>query len=267
MKKLLLILLCLPFIGFGQLTYVPDDNFEQALINLGYDNVLDDYVLTANINTIQTLYVINQNIYDLTGIEDFTNLIELACDSNQLTSLDVSASTALISLYCNYNQLTSLDANNPALKMLSCANNQLISLFINTTNALTTLHCANNQLTNLDISDKLDLRDLYCHSNQLISLDIRNGNNTNFYHFYGYDNPNLTCISVDDPTWSTANWTLIDSQSYFSSNCNPSAIQEQTTNKKILKITDLLGRETKQTNQLLFYIYDDGTVEKKIIIE
>jgi len=36
---------------------------------------------------------------------------------------------------------------------------------------------------------------------------------------------------------------------------------------KLLKITDLLGRETKQTNQPLFYIYDDGTVEKKIIIE
>ena len=39
------------------------------------------------------------------------------------------------------------------------------------------------------------------------------------------------------------------------------------TNKKLLKVTDLLGRETKATNQLLFYIYDDGTVEKKVIIE
>ena len=57
MKKLLLILLCLPFIGFGQLTYVPDDNFEQALINLGYDNVLDDYVTTSNINTVTYLSV------------------------------------------------------------------------------------------------------------------------------------------------------------------------------------------------------------------
>ena len=47
----------------------------------------------------------------------------------------------------------------------------------------------------------------------------------------------------------------------------PSAIQEQTTNKKLLKVTDLLGRETKQTNQPLFYIYDDGTVEKRIVIE
>lgn len=41
-----------------------------------------------------------------------------------------------------------------------------------------------------------------------------------------------------------------------------------TNDKKLLKITDLLGRETKRTkNNLLLYIYDDGTVEKKIIIE
>jgi len=32
-------------------TYVPDNNFEQALIDLGYDTALDDFVLTANINT------------------------------------------------------------------------------------------------------------------------------------------------------------------------------------------------------------------------
>ena len=37
---------------------------------------------------------------------------------------------------------------------------------------------------------------------------------------------------------------------------------------KLLKVTDLLGRETKgKTNQPLFYIYDDGTVEKRIVIE
>jgi len=37
--------------------------------------------------------------------------------------------------------------------------------------------------------------------------------------------------------------------------------------RKLKKVTDLLGRETKQTNQPLFYIYDDGTVEKRIVIE
>ena len=47
----------------------------------------------------------------------------------------------------------------------------------------------------------------------------------------------------------------------------PSSIQDFVINKKLLKVTDLLGRETNQTNKPLFYIYDDGTVEKKIIIE
>jgi hypothetical protein len=36
---------------------------------------------------------------------------------------------------------------------------------------------------------------------------------------------------------------------------------------KLLKVRDLLGRETKQAKQPLFYIYDDGKVEKRIIIE
>ena len=48
----------------------------------------------------------------------------------------------------------------------------------------------------------------------------------------------------------------------------PSAIQEHTTNKELLKTIDLLGRETKpQTNIPFIEIYDDGTVEKRIVIE
>jgi|GEM_PF-4895834 hypothetical protein len=50
--------------------------------------------------------------------------------------------------------------------------------------------------------------------------------------------------------------------------CGVSVIEEHTTTKELLKITDILGREIKGTkNKLLFYIYDDGTVEKKIIIK
>ena len=46
------------------------------------------------------------------------------------------------------------------------------------------------------------------------------------------------------------------------------AINEHISNKELIKVTDILGRETKETkNEPLFYIYDDGTIEKKIIIE
>lgn len=45
------------------------------------------------------------------------------------------------------------------------------------------------------------------------------------------------------------------------------SILEISNQKILIKIVDILGRETKQTNQPLFYIFGDGTVEKKIIIE
>jgi len=52
--------------------------------------------------------------------------------------------------------------------------------------------------------------------------------------------------------------------------CGNSVSVENITiqNKKLVRITDLLGREVKKIrNTPLFYIYDDGTVEKKIILE
>lgn len=51
--------------------------------------------------------------------------------------------------------------------------------------------------------------------------------------------------------------------------CNSStAISEvNSTQRKLLKITDMLGRVTAaKTNSLLFYIYEDGNVEMKIIL-
>ena len=38
-------------------------------------------------------------------------------------------------------------------------------------------------------------------------------------YFNATNNPNLTCINVDDVTYSTTNWTNIDAQHYFSTNC------------------------------------------------
>ena len=53
--------------------------------------------------------------------------------------------------------------------------------------------------------------------------------------------------------------------------CITTSINEnngQNDNKQLIKIVDLLGRESKDfKNQPVFYIYDDGTVDKKIIIE
>jgi hypothetical protein len=59
---------------------------------------------------------------------------------------------------------------------------------------------------------------LFCYTNQLTSLDVRNGNNTNLSTFNSTSNSNLTCIYVDDASYSTANWTNIDPASTFVNN-------------------------------------------------
>ena len=63
---------------------VPDQNFEQVLIDLGYDDVIDGFVLNANISSVNSLDLRNKNISNLTGIEGFTGLTSLWCSSNQL---------------------------------------------------------------------------------------------------------------------------------------------------------------------------------------
>jgi len=49
---------------------------------------------------------------------------------------------------------------------------------------------------------------------------------------------------------------------------NTTAVYELYTEKKLIKVVDVLGRKTKlQNNTPLFYMYDDGSVEQKIIIK
>ena len=47
-----------------------------------------------------------------------------------------------------------------------------------------------------------------------------------------------------------------------------SGLDNQLCNERPYKIIDLLGRTVNENpNSPLFYLYEDGTVEKKIIIE
>ena len=178
MKKVAILLFITSSFVFAQRTYVPDDKFEQALIDLGYDTTLDDSVLTANISGVTSLNFaikkgVNNGISDLTGIEAFVALEELNLWNNVLTSLDLSNNTALTRLVCFQNSLTSLDVSkNTALVELNCAGNQLTSLDVSKNTPLVELNCAGNQLTSLDVSKNTALVELLCSFNQLTSLDV-----------------------------------------------------------------------------------------------
>ncbi len=170
----LLFIVALPYKSDAQTTAIPDSNFEQALINLGFDSGSPDgVVLTANIDTIGVLNVSFVNISSLVGIEDFTNLSTLYCEGNLLTNLDVSQNTALNLLYCSNNQLTNIVvAGAYSLTLLHCNNNQLSTINITQNVALNNLSCKDNLITNLDVSQNTDLNYLNCNENLLTNINV-----------------------------------------------------------------------------------------------
>jgi hypothetical protein len=74
---------------------------------------------------------------------------------------------------------------------------------------------------------------LYCQNNQLTSLDLRNGNNVNsLYYFDATNNPNLSCVDVNNPAWSNINWWMdVDPTVTFSQNCSALGINNSNQSK------------------------------------
>ena len=255
MKTLLLTLISvLTLNSYAQNVNIPDANFKAYLVgNASINTNLDAEIQVSEATAFGgTIDCGGQSISDLTGIEAFTALNHLDFDNNQLTSLDVTQNTALTELYCADNQLTSLD--------------------VTQNTGLIWLGCSNNQITSLDLSQNTALTWFWCTDNQLTCLNLKNGNNTDLTVFSVTGNPNLTCIEVDDVAWSDANMAIKEDQMYYSTSCNNACTvglnELSNTPKQLLKIVDLMGRETEyKPNTVLIYVFDDGSTEKVFKME
>jgi len=88
---------------------------------------------------------------------------------------------------------------------------------------------------------------------------------------------NMGDWSISDGSSIASEWSVGIIEDYtniklHTSDCfSSSSIAEQESIKgNVIMVTDLLGRESKQTrqsNRLLIYTYDNGTVEKKMSID
>jgi hypothetical protein len=220
-------------------------------INVNSKNISDMTGIEAFTN-ITKLYCNNNNLTSL-NISALTLLVDLDCGTNQLTALNVSNNTALVNLLCGsnllsslnvsaltslnylicrYNQLTSLNVlSNLSLIGLYCNNNLLTNLNVNGLTSLARITCEFNQLTNLDFSSNTALLALDCSNNLLTSLNLKNGNNTiiSNSNFEARNNPDLTCIQVDDAAYSSANWTNKDAGASYNTNCTSTVVPENYT--------------------------------------
>ncbi len=226
MKKISLLLLFITGIANAQFVNIPDANFKAKLLASDISNFIaygstgyikidannDGEIDSVEALAVTKLRISNASINDLTGIEEFTNLTYLDCNSNQLNALNISVLTGLTYLKCSYNAITSIDFSTLTnLETLDCTQNQLSTLNINspsinqiivsnnlftslnlstfssltllscnfnaltsieTPNTLVNLQCSHNQLTDLDVTGYSQLTYLDCSSNQLTSLIV-----------------------------------------------------------------------------------------------
>ena len=183
----------------AQTTSIPDQNFEQALIDLGIDSdqSVNGQVLTSDIASVLSLDLSNENITDLSGIEDFESLEILDVSDAVLdVILDLSQVDSLEELYMNsggdaitLNVEEVILTNNPSLQVI-----QAIDVW------------------------KLDKINLKGSDTQLNNLLVN-------VEKYGEGSGSSVCFEVTDPLNAQnqqgvySNWS-ISGNSNFSDDCN-----------------------------------------------
>ncbi len=178
--------------AFSQIISFADPGFKQTLllansgnqiaqgnipnVNVSIDTNNNGQIEISEAQQIRFLDVTSYGIYNLSGIEYFTNLTYLGVNYNYLTALDVSTLTNLQQLDCDYNQLTALNVNGLVnLKLLSTKYNNLTALNVNTLNSLEEIDCRYNYLSALNFDGKPLLKQINCSTNlTMSSLHINN---------------------------------------------------------------------------------------------
>jgi hypothetical protein len=193
----------------AQIINIPDANFKAKLLsasmfntvavnlsgfNFKIDSNNDNQIQVSEAQQVSYLNVSFSSITNLSGIENFTNLLNLQINNNLLTNIDVSTLINLKELLCNNNYLTNIDLSGLTnletldcqrnlltnivltdltnLFYLNCTNNSLTTLNTTTLNSLEYLFCESNQLTNLNVSQNIVLRIFNCQHNQLTNIDV-----------------------------------------------------------------------------------------------
>jgi len=206
MKNLLLVLLCLPMIGFGQVvTCVPCDMLGMS-VNVGSQET--------------SISIYHSGQYMTSPDSENVFMWEFTDQQGNILHQDTIVDQQTIAFGHNWSLTDTINV---------------------------TVHFVNDS-ANLD--------------NWYISQGLpTNGNSIN-------------CLFEDQIYWETGaptpwgSWTFIHNNPGVDLNTIVGIDNIFPNNKQLIKIVGLLGRESKGfKNQPLFYIYDDATVEKKIIIE
>lgn len=180
-------------------------------------------------NTLLTYLNCSRNEIENLDVSNNIGLLKLSCYTNPISSLDVTLNTLLESLDCVENELTTLNVTqNINLETLYTYDNELTSLDVSKNTKLVYFYTEYNKITSLDVSQNPLLDEFACANNALTSLNIKNGANTNLDtgDFDISGNPNLRCVTVDDPVYAAANLVKKDAQAIYRVNCSETYVPD-----------------------------------------
>jgi len=198
-------------------TWTPNQAPYYSTIDLNADGEIQ----VSEAQLVKGLRISSSNIVDLTGIEKFTNLQYLLCDSNQIVTLTINEPTSLEYLQCRLNHLTSLNLSGCTnLNYLNCMYNQLVTIDTSALTHLSRFFCMTNSLTSLDVSTNIQLTSINCGSNNLTALDVSNLHNLQgIYCSYNH----ITSLDVSNNPYF--NSLIADNNAFTYLNLKSGAIQ------------------------------------------
>ena len=176
------------FLAAGQLTSIPDPNFEQALVDLGIDTdgQVNGTVATNDISSVKTLDVSSRDIQNLSGIQDFSLLEDLSCSDNRIQNLSVRDNLELRTLRISHNLISEINvSDNVKLEEFYADDNLISNLNVRSNTNLKVLDCSFNLLQVLNVTDNFRLERLLFASNSISEIDL-------------YENPYLYYLDISD---------------------------------------------------------------------
>jgi hypothetical protein len=238
MKKILLILLLLVAISKSnaQITLIPDNRFERALIDLGIDSdlTINGQILTSDALSVTQLELSPNSlnnypypsavdyseglIHDLTGLEAFINIERFVIHVTMVEDLNINNLINLKYLDCVDNMLTTVDvSNNPLLEYVDITSGGDLYPF--------------NDISEIDLSNNPNIQTIFALGG-IKSINLNNNNNNpntviNVYCVFCFDVPEdsiigSVCIKVDNVELAQNNqapysaWTV--NNNYFEVN-------------------------------------------------
>ena len=166
--------------------HFPDANF-LSYVKTNFDQDHDGFLSQSEIDEVKTIYIHDEKITSLKGVELFKELSSLTLTLTDIEKLDLSANTKLYELYLGSAKIDALDlSQNKDLKILSLVNiKNLKSLDLSKNYALENLVIDRLGITKLDLSNNralktLGLDNLEINTLDLSSLDALNLVNVNY---------------------------------------------------------------------------------------